>query len=57
MICIKCGKDVILEGVECPKCGCINMPAEVKLVKSTLTSAPKIKTVGLKNFKFKKGKR
>jgi len=35
MICIKCGKDVILEGVECPKCGCnnANEEKEIKVVK------------------------
>ena len=56
MICRNCGKDVVLEGVECPLCGTINNPSEVKLVKPVPTSAPKVNTVELKNFK-KKGRR
>lgn len=29
MICIKCGENVTLEGVECPICGCNNVKVEI----------------------------
>jgi len=51
MICRNCAKEVTLEGIECPLCGVINPPAEVKLAKPTSTK------VEIAEVIKKKGKR
>ncbi len=38
MICKKCGKDVVLEGIECPQCGYSHIVEDVVI-------PPKIKAI------------
>jgi tRNA(Ile2) C34 agmatinyltransferase TiaS len=64
MICKKCGKDVTLEGIECPKCGYSHIEEDKIVIKKQIVNDKieigknsKPNVVIKKNRFFKKGKK